>query len=67
MPMKDIKIRIQIANKNEKPIEWPYPQLPRIGDKFCFEVGVHQRVKDVFFNHVVGGSDFVAVVVLEAV
>jgi hypothetical protein len=63
--MKDIKVLIQPPKPNDKGFDWPYSQIPRVGDKFCFEVGVHLRVGDVFFNQVKGGGDFVAVVVLE--
>jgi hypothetical protein len=65
--MKNIKVIIQPPKPNDKCFDWPYSQLPRVGDKFCFEDGVHLRVRDVFFNHVKGGGDFVAVVPLEEV
>jgi hypothetical protein len=65
--MKQITVHIQPPKPNDKGFDWPYAQLPRVGDKFCFEVGVHLRVRDVFFNHVKGGDEFVAVVVLEEV
>ena len=62
-------IRIHIQPPHDKGFDWPYEQVPRIGEQFFFGPGLPKfRVVSVSYNRVAPGKpESVAVVVLQQI
>jgi hypothetical protein len=62
--MKKLRITVQRVDNQHREVDWPYDHVPRIGDHFCFSVGVHHVVSNVSYNAIDGGG-FVTVVTVD--
>lgn len=58
------KVKVHRADNNHREIAWPYDHVPRIGEGFCFEVGIRHIVTGVSYNSLDGGG-FIAVVTVD--
>jgi len=62
--MHKIKVTVLRADDNHREVDWPYEHIPRVGEHFCFEVGVAHVVSEVAYNAIDGGG-FLAVVTVD--
>jgi len=63
--MKNIHITILRKDQEHREVPWPYDHIPRVGEHFCFSVGVSHVVTDVHYNFLESGG-FKAVVTVDA-